>query len=146
MANGARFQYNDAIIAYQSAINATPVNPRAYFYLGATFEQMGKRQKAIEALKESLRQDPLSAEALNYLAYLYAEEGINLEEGLRFSEKSLELEPANGAYRDTLGWIYVKLGRFEEAQKELEAAAEAVPDDPVIQQHLRELYFRQGQK
>ena len=95
-----------------------------------------------QTLKSSLSQDPTNAETLNYLAYLYAEEGINLEESLEMAVKAVELEPTNGAYQDTLGWIYFKLNRLDDAQTTLERAVTLVADDPVIQEHMGEVYSR----
>ena len=50
----------------------------------------------------------------------------------------------NGAYIDSLGWIYYKKGMFEEARIELEKAKELIGDDPVIYDHLGDVYLKIG--
>jgi tetratricopeptide (TPR) repeat protein len=47
---------------------------------------------------------------LNYLGYMLADKGIKLPEALKLIRKAVELEPMNGAYLDSLGWVYFKLG------------------------------------
>jgi tetratricopeptide (TPR) repeat protein len=56
-------------------------------------------------------------------------------------KKALELEPANGAYIDSLGWLYFKKGKTKEAIRELEKAI-ALIEDPVIYDHLGDAYFK----
>ena len=59
-------------------------------------------------------------EALNYLGYSYADKGINLEEALALIQKALKLKPDNGYMIDSLGWVYFKMGKHEEAVKALQ--------------------------
>ena len=54
--------------------------------------------------------------------------------------RAVELEPRNGAYLDSLGWIYYRLDRFEEALAPLQSAASLVPNDATILEHMGDLY------
>jgi tetratricopeptide (TPR) repeat protein len=67
-----------------------------------------------------------------------------LDESVKYIQKALELEPNNGAYLDSLGWAYFKMGRYDLAQPPLEAAARLIQNDPTIHEHLGNLYLRQG--
>jgi len=53
-------------------------------------------------------------------------------------------EPRNGAYLDSLGWVYFRLGKLEKAQTYLAEAKQREPDDPTIEEHLGDLSERQG--
>jgi tetratricopeptide (TPR) repeat protein len=57
--------------------------------------------------------------------------------------KALAMQPDNGAYVDSLGWLYFKKGQLQESIKELERASKLL-DDPVIYEHLGEAYFKLG--
>ena len=79
---------------------------------------------------------------MNYLGYLDAEAGEHLEEARALIERALELDPENGAYLDSLGWVYFKMGRLDEAVAHLERAAALLDTDAVIFDHLGEAYFK----
>ena len=57
--------------------------------------------------------------------------------------KALQIEPDNGAYVDSLGWLYFKQGRLEDSIKELERAS-SLFEDPEIYEHLGEAYLKIG--
>ena len=46
----------------------------------------------------------------NYLGYMLADKGTKLPEALKMIRKAVEQEPMNGAYLDSLGWAYFKMG------------------------------------
>jgi tetratricopeptide (TPR) repeat protein len=109
------------------------------FYLqwGAAAEQAGLTDRAAELLRQSIALEPESAEAYNYLGYMWTDRGENLEEAGKLIQKALEIDPDNGAYIDSLGWYYYKTGDAERAVKELLRAAEIIkPEDPVVFDHL----------
>ena len=57
--------------------------------------------------------DDENPDALNYLGYMYAEDGIMLDQAQTLIEKALEIDPNNGAYIDSLGWVYFKKGMID---------------------------------
>ena len=67
--------------------------------------------------------DPQSAATLNYLGYMNADRGVKLDESLNFIKQALTLEPNNGAYLDSLGWAYFKLGKYDLAEESLTKAS-----------------------
>ena len=84
------------------------------------------------------------APALNYLGYMWAEQGENLDEALIMVQRAVSLEPNNGAYLDSLGWAYFRIGRYDSAREHLERAADLVGDDAVVFEHLGDLYLASG--
>ena len=87
---------------------------------------------------------PGLADAYNYLGYMYAEKGVNLDEAIELIGEALKIEPDNGAYIDSLGWAYFQKGMVDEALAELEKAAGLMGDDPTIREHLGDAYRRKG--
>ena len=53
--------------------------------------------------------------------------------------------PDDGYIRDSLGWVYYKMGDVEQAIVELEKASEMVGNDPVIKEHLGDVYMQTEQ-
>jgi tetratricopeptide (TPR) repeat protein len=111
-----------------------------YFNYGAACERSGQFERAEALLQQAMRLDPENAEAFNYLAYMWAEKGIHLDQALEYSRHSLDCDPDNGASLDTLGWILFKQKQVAEALTCLQAAHYFMPDDPTILEHLGDVW------
>jgi tetratricopeptide (TPR) repeat protein len=111
-----------------------------YCELSLTLELAGQKDRVESTLREGLKKDPQHSNLLNSLAYHLSEENIKLDEALKLSRRSLEIDPGNGAYLDTLGWIYFKMNKFQEALAPLQQAVPATKEDPVVLDHLAQLY------
>ena len=122
----------------------TPWNAQFYFWYGAAVERSGDLKRAEELLGRCLELDPEHAEALNYLAYMWAEQEVRLDEALSYVQKALADKPDNAAFVDTLGWIYFKQGRYDQALEQLSRAAELLPDDATITDHLGDVLRKTG--
>jgi len=85
---------------------------------------------------------PENASALNYLGYTYADMGIHLEEAEALIKEALKHKPDDGYITDSLGWVYFKMGRYEEALEYLQRAVALTPDDPIIMEHLGDAYAK----
>ena len=136
--------FKEAIEAYKKALAIEPKNSLCNFYMGAAHERLGEKKEAVFFLKEAIGFDKNNAEAYNYLGYMYAEDGIDLDEAIGLIKKALEIDPENGAFLDSLGWAYFKKGWAQKAVVELEKSLKFVPKDPTIHDHLGDAYFREG--
>jgi tetratricopeptide (TPR) repeat protein len=125
---------------------AAPGSKAAHFLLGAAYERSGKREQAVAEFRRLLDADPEYHAALNYLGYMFAERGENLDEARKLIEKAVALEPDNGAYVDSLGWVYYRLGQFEHARATLERATRLETADGTVQEHLGDVYGAMGQR
>jgi tetratricopeptide (TPR) repeat protein len=110
--------------------------------------ELAERQKHFELAEQLFRQvldlDPTNAMTMNYLGYMMADKGIRLPEALKLIRKAVELEPMNGAYLDSLGWAYFKLGDYELAEQNLRQAVDRDQTDPTVHDHLGDLYEKTG--
>ena len=114
------------------------------FVQGSLFERQKKYDLAEERFRHVLSVDPQSAMALNYLGYMLADRGVRLEEALGYLKKAVELEPQNGAYLDSIGWAYFKIGNFDLAEENLRKAVEKQSNDATLHDHLGDLYQKTG--
>ena len=106
-----------------------------YLWLGSLLETQNVFADTERFFLEALATHPSSDEIKNFLAYLWAEKGIRLDEANRLANEALLAEPNNGAYLDTKGWILFKCGRVFDALQLLLKAAERDRDEPVILDH-----------
>jgi tetratricopeptide (TPR) repeat protein len=112
------------------------------FLQGSIYERQKKFDQAEQAFRQVLQQNPSNSMALNYLGYMLADRNTHLEEALNLVKKALDFDPQNGAYLDSLGWVYFKLGNYDQAEENLRRAADKSPNDATVQDHLGELYAR----
>ena len=116
----------------------------AIFVQGSIYERQKKYDLAEESFHKVLADDPKNAMALNYLGYMLADRGNRLDEALGYIRRAVALDPQNGAYLDSLGWAYFKMGNYELAEENLHRASERISNDPTIHEHLGELYQKTG--
>jgi tetratricopeptide (TPR) repeat protein len=134
-----RKQYAEARYTVDQGLKALPRSAELHYHSGLLLEREGKSVEALEAMKQAVSLNAEHAEALNFIAYAYAERGENLTEALEFARRAVALNN-DGHILDTLGWVYYKMGRLNEARPELEAAAALLSEDPLVLGHLGDLY------
>jgi tetratricopeptide (TPR) repeat protein len=119
-------------------------NETAWLMLGAVYERQKQYDKAEEEFKKVLDVNPKNAQVLNYYGYMLADRGVRLDEAHDLIRRAVDMEPLNGAYLDSLGWVYFKQNKLEEAESMLRKAVEHEPHDPTIRSHLGDVYAKQG--
>lgn len=106
------------------------------------------RQKQYAAAEQSYRHAldlaPGDPATLNAYGYLLAQQGVRLPEALDYVKQAIAHDSNNGAYLDSLGWVYFKMNRLPEAVASLERAASLQRHDPAILDHLAQAYDRDG--
>lgn len=107
-----------------------------YLHYGSVCEQAGRSEQAKRIFQRCVELYPNSHQALNYLAYMWAEAGDNLDKAQEYVIRALSHEPKNGAYIDTLGWIYYRQGKYSLAREKIQEALELMKDDPTITDHM----------
>jgi tetratricopeptide (TPR) repeat protein len=115
-----------------------------YFLRGSTYEREKKYDEAEAEFKKVLTVNPQSAVTLNYLGYMNADRGVQLEDSLNYIKQAVNMEPTNGAYLDSLGWAYFRLGKYDLAEETLTKASLHMNSDPTVQDHLGDLYQKTG--
>ena len=117
-----------------------------YYRRGIANERLKAWPKAEADFLKALELRPEHPPVLNYLGYSWIDMNMNLERGLEMIRTAVRLQPNSGAYVDSLGWAYYRLGRFEEAVTELERALSLETSDPVIHDHLGDAYWQVGRE
>ncbi len=115
-----------------------------WFMRGAMYERMKKIDMSEIEFRKVLKVDPDSAAALNYIGYMLADRNMRLPESLDLITKALELSPDNGAYLDSLGWVYFRMGRLPEAEENLRRAVAKTPSDPTVHDHMAQVLMAES--
>jgi len=144
-------QSQQAVATFEEALHEAQleedddfVNAKFYFNYGAAAEQAGLYDKAADLLRKSIALDPEnSAEASNYLGYMWADHNMNLDEAETMIRRALESEPNNASYLDSLGWVEFRKGQLDRALDDLlRAARTAEREDPVVFEHIGDTYLK----
>jgi tetratricopeptide (TPR) repeat protein len=123
---------------------AFPKDSATQFALADMYNDAGRDMDAERTMRQLIESDPGNAEALNYLGYLLANHGRQLDEAIRLVERALDADPGNPSYLDSLGWAYFHRGDMEQAEKYLLPAAQQLPRNAVVQDHLGDVFARRG--
>ncbi|MBM9536422.1 tetratricopeptide repeat protein [Desulfobulbus alkaliphilus] len=121
-----------------------PEDENLLYEYGLWLEHSGDHNEAMQIMLRIIELKPDHAAALNFVGYSWADQKVHLDKALEYIQRAIELKPDNGYIRDSLGWVYFRLGRIDQATRELEAAVELVPDDPAILDHLGDVYLESG--
>ena len=130
---------------YEQARRLYPEDVEVLYNYGIFLEKSGDSEAALATIQSVIALDPEHGAALNYVGYTWADNNRNLDKALEYIEKAVELLPEDGYVRDSLGWVYFRMGDIPRAIAELEKAAGMVEEDPVIREHLGDVYLQNGE-
>jgi TPR repeat protein len=137
--------YKKALECFQKVADKGDLNCQlqvAYLY------SVGKgADKDIKKAEDIYRKAAAKAPAYSYngIAYMWAEEGVKLDEAEKLAKKALELKPEDVCIIDTLGWIYFKQKKYKKAKEELLKASK-LRSIPAVLDHLGDVQLALGEK
>lgn len=141
---------DQAIKAYGDAI-ATVAKPGPgdwplYYRRGGCAQVVGDWAAAEKDLSFGLTLAPDEPRLLNELGYAWVDRGENLDTALDMLRRAVAAAPDQGYILDSLAWAYFRLGRYAEAVAPQEKASLLMPVDPVVTDHLGDVYWGVGRK
>lgn len=143
-------RYPDAVAVYDQAIaglgEPRPTHWVAYYTRGIAHERTGNMDLAEADMREALKLNPDQPQVLNYLGYSFVDAGRNLDEALGMIQKAVAAMPDDGYIVDSLAWALYRLGRTSEAVAPMERAVELEAVDPILNDHLGDVYWAVGRK
>lgn len=143
-------RWEDAVAAYDRALDlrggAESDDWRTFYTRGIVHERLDNWDRAEADFRRALEIRPDEPNVLNYLGYSLVEQRRKLDEALEMIERAVAARPESGYIIDSLGWALFRLGRYEEAVPHMERAAELMSVDPVINDHLGDVYWAVGRK
>jgi tetratricopeptide (TPR) repeat protein len=126
-------RYVDQVLQYASH-DVAALNLKGYCR-----DMQGDHAGALKAYRAVLGAEKDNVNAINSISYITAKSGGDLELALRLARLAHESNPGSPAYCDTLGYVHMKIGNVEQAEKFLKEAYRKLPMSEEIKEHLREL-------
>ncbi|THD83554.1 tetratricopeptide repeat protein [Aliigemmobacter aestuarii] len=144
-------RYAEAVPAYDAAIAAasateSPEDWVLYYARAICHERLKDWEKAEPDFRKALELNPDQPQVLNYLGYSFLEMNTNLDEALAMIQTAVERQPDAGYIVDSLAWAYFRLGRYQDALEPMERASVLEPVDPIVTDHLGDVYWAVGRK
>jgi tetratricopeptide (TPR) repeat protein len=143
-------QYQKAIDAYNGAIAGIPTITAEHWPIiyarGMAEERLNHWKLAEKDLLQALAYQPDNPMILNFIAYSWANQGVNLKKALEYAKHAVALKPDDGYILDSYGWALFRLAQYQESINWLEQAVEAVPGDSTLLDHLGDAYWQVGRQ
>ncbi len=130
----------EAITYFEKAIEINPNDVSMLSTLALAYDGQGNFMESAEIYEKALKIDPQNALVLNNYAYNLSERGVNLDKALEMSKISIEKDPGNASFLDTIGWIYFKLKKYKPAKENIERSLMVNPNSAVVLEHLGDIY------
>ena len=137
---------DEALAEYEGIVKRDPSAVMARTMVAMLLDQQGKREEAKKAYAAAVSGSGNAPIAANNLAFIYAEEGINLDEALQLATAAKQRLPNDANVDDTIGWIYYKKGLYDLAIKPFEESLKKQPDNPEVLFHLGLAHAQLGDK
>lgn len=134
----------EALNIYNVALKNLPENTDLLYARALTAEKLDMLDVAESDLRLVLIHEPENVNALNALGYTLADHSQRLQEAKDYILKAAALLPNDPSILDSLGWVYYRLGEYEEAVKHLRKAFAQI-EDAEIAAHLGEVLWMSGQ-
>ena len=143
-------RWPEASAAYDKAVALVPTAAAnywsVYFSRGISYERQGKWTEAEADFRKALELRPEEPQVLNYLGYSFLERGENFDEAIAMIETAVKARPDSGYIVDSFAWGLFLLGRYEESVEHMERASVLEPVDPIVTDHLGDVYWAVGRK
>ena len=132
---------DEAVEVLSATLVARPREPSLLYALGTAHERAGRTDAAVAQMRALLALVPDHADALNFIGYVYADQGMRLDEAEDLIRRALDIRPRSGHILDSLGWVRFRRGDFAGAVELLERADALSGPDPTILDHLGDAYL-----
>ncbi|MEZ5345234.1 MAG: DUF1570 domain-containing protein [Pyrinomonadaceae bacterium] len=119
-------KYSEAESYLEKAVNAESVNYRIYYQYGyvlshvsedsgADADSSARWEKVRNALKKAITLNPSFPASYDLMAYLSLRTGENIDDGIEYLKKALQLSPGNQSYMLNLANLYLRKRDIEKA-------------------------------
>jgi len=129
---------------FEEIVAAHPATPNVQYVYGL-FLLASEPDRGVEELERELKLQPQHLPALISLSAELLKRGDAIA-ALRYSERAVELAPANFAARTTHGRVLVELNQLDAGIRELQHATKLEPDSAQAHFSLASAYAKAGRK
>ncbi|HHO75487.1 MAG TPA: tetratricopeptide repeat protein [Deltaproteobacteria bacterium] len=109
------------------------------YHLATELDIAGRRDEALEIASELLDRNPKDPIALNFIGYVWADQGINLDQAHDMIKEALDMKPDDPYILDSMAWVLFRKNQSVQALKYMEKALEQLDTDPIMLEHMGDI-------
>ena len=137
---------NHSIDLFRRSSQAAPNDTNPLLQLGLLLDGTGRREEAKPIYEQILKINPANPVALNNLAFIKAEEGVDLDQALTMAQRARQTLPNSVDIADTLGWVYIKKNLSDDAVRLFTDLVRKDPANPMFRYHYGMALLQKGDK
>lgn len=115
------------------------------YQLATELDAMGRRDDGLNIALKLLEKDAQDPIALNFVGYVWADRGMNLDRAYSMIKEALDMKPDDPYILDSMAWTLYKMGRPKDALVYIEKALNTLKDDATINEHMGDILKSLGQ-
>jgi tetratricopeptide (TPR) repeat protein len=137
---------NGAVEAFKKGKEVEPNNYLPVLELALLYNRVGRDEEARKTYEDVIRLQPDNVEALNNLAYLKADDGIDLDQALAYAQRAQQKRPNDPNVMDTLALIYIRKNLTDDSLRMLRDLVSRTPNNPTFHLHLALALYQKGDR
>jgi tetratricopeptide (TPR) repeat protein len=137
---------NGAIEAFKKAKQIDPTNYLPVLELALVYNRAGRDEEARKTYEEVIKLQPDNVEALNNLAYLKADDGVDLDQALAYAQRAQQKRPNDPNVIDTLALIYIRKNLTDDSVRMLRDLVSKKPENATFHLHLALALYQKGER
>ena len=138
-------EYEEALVLSEKLVLYYPKNTGYQLKRANLLLELDRKNEALEAYSTIVKNFPRDPNALNAYGYVLTNYSNNYKKAYKLIKKAIKLDPDNPAIIDSYGWILYRMGKYEEAEEELNKAYQLYKD-PEIAFHLIKVLLKTNKK
>ena len=138
-------EYEEALVLSDKLVLYYPKNTGFQLKRANLLLELDRKNEALEAYSAIVKNSPKDPNALNAYGYVLTNYSNNYKKAYKLIKKAIKLDPDNPAIIDSYGWILYRMGKYEEAEEELNKAYQLYKD-PEIAFHLIKVLLKTNKK
>jgi tetratricopeptide (TPR) repeat protein len=137
---------NASMENFRKCSQAAPNDTTCLMLLAMVLQGTGRDDQAKPIYEQILKLDPDHAIALNNLAYIKAQEGVDLDQALNMAQRAVQHAPQALDLSDTLGWIYIKKNLSDNAARIFSDLVQKDPNNSTFHYHYAMALSQKGDR
>lgn len=109
------------------------------YQLATELDTAGRREEGLRVALDLLEKDSSDPIALNFVGYVWADSGVNLDRAYEMIRQALDAKPEDPYILDSMAWVLHRMGRSKEALPYIERSLKALGDDPTVNEHMGDI-------